>query len=199
MRGFAFIGIIAILAAIFAAVYFFGGFYSVAATEPDPGFVKWALVKVRNASIERHATETPTVNLSDPALIKAGAIAFSERGCATCHGAPGVEWAKFSEAVRPDPPDLKEVAKEASAPQIFWVVKNGINMTAMPGFALIGADDKEIWNIAAFVKALPNVKPEDYKAWTAPPPAPASPAPATPPVTPAPAAPATPAPAAPPQ
>src|SRR4051812_16245391 len=148
MRRFAVIGILAIVVGVLAGIYFFGGFYSVAATQEDLPPVKWALVKVRTASIARHAVDQPTVNLTDAAMIKAGAIAFSERGCATCHGAPGVEWAKFSEALRPDPPDLTDVAKEVSAEQIFWVVKNGINMTAMPGFALIGADDKEVWNIA---------------------------------------------------
>ena len=58
------------------------------------------------------------------------------------------------------------MAKALSVPQIFWVVKNGVNMTAMPGFALIDAPDAELWNIAAFVKKLPEVPEADYKAWT---------------------------------
>ena len=97
-----------------------------------------------------------------------GARAFRARGCIACHGAPGVVWEKFAEAMRPDPPDLKDIAKEQSAGEIFWVVKNGINMTAMPSFARINVDDNEIWAIAAFVKKLPTVSPDDFKAWTAP-------------------------------
>src|SRR6266446_5195268 len=69
----ALIGVLAILAAIAAAVFFFGGFYSVAATVDDPPSVKWALVQVRLASIRRHATETPTGSLEDPAMVQAGA------------------------------------------------------------------------------------------------------------------------------
>ena len=90
---------------------------------------------VRDASISRHATEQPPMSLEDAAVIQAGARAFDQRGCTQCHGAPGVKWAKFSEGLRPDPPDLGDVAKELSAQQIFWVVKNGINMTGMPSFA----------------------------------------------------------------
>ena len=138
-----------------------------AATEADPAIVDWALVKVRTASIARHAGVTGSVSLDDPAVVQAGARAFAERGCVNCHGAPGVKWQKFSEALRPDPPDLSEVAKEREPAQLFWVVKNGIKMTGMPGFALIGVDDKEIWSIVAFIKKLPNVSEADFKAWTA--------------------------------
>ena len=101
--------------------------------------------------------------------MQAGAKAFAAHNCANCHGAPGVSWAKFSEGLHPDPPDLKEVVDHRSPSQLFWVVKNGINMTGMPSFALAGAKDDEIWSIVAFLKKLPSVSEADYKAWTAPP------------------------------
>jgi len=163
----AFIGALAIIVAIVAAGFFFGGFYNVAASEEDPQIVTLALPKVREASIDRHSAglKPPQgMSLDDQAVIQAGAKAFYQRGCTNCHGGPGVEWAKFSEGMRPDPPDLKEV--ENDEPRIiFWVIKNGINMTGMPSFGKIGADDKEIWQITAFVKKFGSVKPEDFKAW----------------------------------
>ena len=162
----ALIGVLAILAAITAAVFFFGGFYSVAATVDDPPSVKWALVQVRLASIRRHATETPTASLEDPSMVQAGARAFSERGCVNCHGAPGINWAKFSEGLRPDPPDLKDLVNDRRPQDLFWVVKNGIHMTGMPSFGLIEVPDREIWTIVAFLKKLPSVTEEDFKAWS---------------------------------
>ena len=45
-------------------------------------------------------------------------------------------------------------------------VKNGINMTGMPSFALAGATDEELWSIVAFVKKQPDISESDYKAWT---------------------------------
>ena len=169
MRILAAIGILAILVVIAAAVYFFGGFYSVAASEADPGVVGWAVAKVRVASINRHADVKPPGDLEDQQMIQAGAKAFSQRGCVNCHGAPGVNWQKFSEGLNPDPPDLKEIAAEREPVQLFWVVKNGIRMTGMPSFGSIGVDDKEIWSIVAFVKKLPNVSEADFKSWTAAP------------------------------
>jgi len=122
-------------------------------------------MSVREASIRRHATDIPPSSLDDSALQRAGALAYMERGCVNCHGGPGVEWARFSEGLRPDPPDLKEVIKDLTAPQLFWVIKNGINMTGMPGFG--EAPDAEIWSIAAFLKNLPTVSDEEFKSWTA--------------------------------
>jgi hypothetical protein len=104
--------------------------------------------------------------------------------------------------MHPDPPDLKEVVNDRTPEQLFWVIKNGINMTGMPSFALAGAKDDEIWKIVAFLKKLPSVKETDYKAWTAPPPPAPAAAPQLNPPAPAPAAapqpnPPVPAPAAP--
>jgi mono/diheme cytochrome c family protein len=167
MRFLSFVGVLAIVIGAGAAVYFFGGFYTVAATQPDHAIVDWALKTVRMASVSRHATQRVPATLDDPAVVQAGARAFSERGCVVCHGAPGVEWLKFSEAMRPYPPDLKDLATQRTPAQLFWVVKNGINMTGMPGFALVSVEDKELWSIVAFVRKLPSVSEADFKAWSA--------------------------------
>ena len=148
--------------------FFLGGFYSVAGTAEDPAIVRWALIQVRTASINRHATDQPPANINDAQTVQAGAKAFAAHGCANCHGAPGVPWLKYSEGLHPDPPDLKKVVDHQTPAQLFWVVKNGINMTGMPSFELAGAKDEEIWAIAAFLKKLPTVSDADYKAWTPP-------------------------------
>ena len=71
------------------------------------------------------------------------------------------------EGLNPSPPDLKEVVGSLEARELFWVVKNGINMTGMPSFGQIGVPDQEVWSMAAFLKKLPGVSDQDYKTWTA--------------------------------
>jgi mono/diheme cytochrome c family protein len=167
MRFLAAIGALAIVVGIAGAVFFFGGYYSVAGTTEDPAAVTWALTRVRTASIERHAKDDPPASFGGAAMVQAGAQAYASYGCANCHGAPGVKWLKLSEGLHPDPPNLKEVADTLSPAQLVWVIKHGINMTGMPSFAQAGAQDDEIWSIAAFVKKLPSVSDADYKTWTA--------------------------------
>ncbi len=170
MRFLALIGALAIILAIGAAVFFFGGFYSVAESEDDPAIVSWALAHVRAASVARRAAETPPASLDDPATVKLGARAYATIGCANCHGGPpDKDWAKWSEGLKPVPADLKAMAKERSAPELFWVIKNGVKMTGMPSFGLAGAPDQQIWTIVAFIKNLPSMSDADYKSWTASP------------------------------
>ena len=152
MRILAVIGALAIVIGVGAAVFFFGGFYSVAGTAEDPP-----------------VQDQPPSSINDPASVRAGAKAFAAHGCTTCHGGPGVSWATFSEGLHPDPPDLKKVVDQRTPAQLFWIVKNGINMTGMPSFALADVKDDEIWSIVAFLKKLPGVSEADYKAWTAAP------------------------------
>jgi hypothetical protein len=166
MRLFAFIGLLAVLGVIAEAIFFFGGFYNVAGTAGDPVFVSWSLAHIRAASIARHARDNPAASLEDPAIVQTGARAYATRGCTNCHGGPGADWARFAEGLRPEPPDLKELAPDRTPQQLFWVVKNGINMTGMPSFGSIDVPDQEIWSIVAFVKRLPSVSDDDFKAWT---------------------------------
>lgn len=163
----AFIGAVGLIGAVVAAAFFFGGFYSVAGTAYEPEIVKSVLIRVRTASVARHAKDTPPANLEEPATVQAGAKVFLAQGCTICHGGPGVGWAKFSEGMHPDPPGLKEVVNERTPAELFWVIKNGINMTGMPSFELAGAKDEELWQIVAFLKKLPTVSDADFKTWTA--------------------------------
>jgi mono/diheme cytochrome c family protein len=170
MRFLAFIGALAIIVVIGAAVFFFGGFYSVAQNTDNPAIVDWALASIRGASVAGHATETPPANLADPETAKAGARAYATIGCVNCHGGPpNANWAKWSEGLKPVPADLKVMAKERTAPQLFWAIKSGIKFTGMPSFGLAGASDEQIWQIVAFIKALRTMSDDDYKAWTASP------------------------------
>jgi mono/diheme cytochrome c family protein len=168
LKFLALIGLLAILGGIGAAVFFFGGFYSVAANNPDPALVSWALIQVRKASITLHATDQPPGPLDDPALVQAGARAYSQLGCVDCHGGPGVEPAKFSDGLNP-PPNLKKVVNDLRPQELFWVIKNGIKMSGMPSFGAIepSVPDQELWTIVAFAKMLPSVSDQDFKAWSA--------------------------------
>jgi mono/diheme cytochrome c family protein len=167
MKFLGLIGLLTILISISAATLFFGGFYNVAADAPDPGIVNWALIQVRKASIAQHATDSVHGSLDDPALVQAGAQAYSQRGCTNCHGGPGVEPARFSDGLNP-PPNLKKVVNALPPQDLFWIIKHGIKMTGMPSFGASTPPmpDQEIWAIVAFLKKLPSVSDTDFKAWS---------------------------------
>ena len=118
-----------------------------AQTADNPAIVDWALASVRGASVVAHGTEARAGQSRRPETVKAGARSYATIGCVNCHGGPpDANWAKWSEGLKPVPADLKVMAKERTASQLFWAIKNGIKFTGMPSFGLAGASDEQIWS-----------------------------------------------------
>jgi len=166
MRFLAFIGVLAICVAIAGGIYFYGGYYDVAASATGNSAVDWSLRNVRRASINRHFNApSPPAWFSTPKAVEAGAHEFAEEGCVRCHGAPGRKPDKFALGLDPNPPDLGKATKDDPPAKVFWTVKNGIRMTGMPAFGKHMHDD-EIWRAVAFAQHESEVTPMQYEQWS---------------------------------
>jgi mono/diheme cytochrome c family protein len=143
-------------------VVMYSGIYNVAASNPDPAVMDWALGTISDRSVENHASGIPTSPTFESPDLAVGYDHYSEM-CVFCHGAPGVDPSDAVKGMNPNPPDLMESVTDMTPSQVFWVVKNGIKMTGMPAFGPTH-DDQTLWNIAAFVKGLPAMTPEQYAA-----------------------------------
>lgn len=145
-------------AGLFAYAWF--GFYNVAVGTGHNPVTEWSLEMFRERSIEAHAAELNVPDdLASEARVQAGAGHYNDM-CAGCHGFPGREPANVWE---PAPPALYNHAEEPA--EAFWIIRNGIKMTAMPNHLDHSAAD--IWDIVAFLQVLPSLSPEQYQAVTA--------------------------------
>ena len=166
MRFLAAIGVLAICVAIAGAVYFYGGFYNVAASADGNPVVEWSLRSVREASIDKHFTApSPPAWFSTPQAVQEGAHEVAQEGCVDCHGAPGHKPDRFAQGLNPNPPDLGNATKDDPPAKVFWTIKNGIRMTGMPAFGGHMKDD-EIWRAVAFVQHEESVTPAQYDQWS---------------------------------
>lgn len=150
---------VAILVAILGAIFIYTGTYDVAASHPDPPFVRAILNATSDRSIETHAKPVPGMPELSDALAAQGFSAFDQT-CRLCHGAPGIEPEPFADGLYPKAPELSE-STDLNPAELFWIIKNGIKMTAMPSFAPTYRDD-EIWPIVAFVRRLPGINRDEY-------------------------------------
>lgn len=149
-----------LLAAALVAIV--AGAYNVAATERHTSIAERALDAAFRNSVQRRARGITAPELTR-AMIDAGAPEYKAM-CAHCHGGAGEARAQWAEGMRPEPPALAEAADEWRAAEVFWLVKHGAKMTGMPAFGPTH-DDATVWNIAAFVKALPDMPNEQYAAY----------------------------------
>jgi mono/diheme cytochrome c family protein len=150
-----------ILLVAIAAIVIFGGFYPIAASQPDPPGFAWLLSSASDHAVERQSAGLNAPNFS-AADIREGAGHFKGM-CQRCHGGPGVSREDFATGLNPQPPNLAESTDDMSVGQVFWIAKHGIKMTAMPAFGKSDSDD-ELWKVAAFVKQMSKMTPQQYAA-----------------------------------
>lgn len=74
--------------------------------------------------------------------------------CATCHGTDGRTPTSIGESMYPRAADLgSPEVQRLSNNELFWVIKNGVRFTGMPGFGSLLSDD-QIWQATYYVRSL---------------------------------------------
>jgi cytochrome c553 len=142
------------------ALFIWAGLFDVAATSGH----SWPATLVLHYAMERsvafHAPKIDSPDLDDPTLIARGATHFAS-GCAPCHGAPGELASPIAQQMTPIPPALYSAGRDFTSSELFWIIKNGVKMTAMPAWPAQERKD-EIWALVAFVKHMPDFNTETF-------------------------------------
>jgi mono/diheme cytochrome c family protein len=142
----------------------FGGTLSVAATDQHLAPVQWMLETTMENSVRAHARDIvipPDIDLEDRGLAERG-FGHYDVACTPCHGGPGIEPAPWL-LLNPPAGSLIDSAPGWSDAELFWLIEHGIKMTGMPALGPTHEDD-DIWAIAAFVRQLPSMTPDEYQA-----------------------------------
>jgi len=146
-----------------AIAYAYSGWYDISVGSGHTGAVNWFIETLRDRSIERGAAEVQVPPLDEPGMFEAGAMVY-DRGCAGCHGRPGRD---PSGSWEPAPPALTRHAWDPA--ELFWVVRNGIKMSAMPKIGAERISDEQVWQVAAFLQDASRLTEGEYREIVEPP------------------------------
>ena len=122
---------------------------------PEPGsFETRMFTSIRDRYIHKAAAHSHSRAPADGASeISAGHGLFS-MACASCHGTDGRNPTNIGKSMYPRVLDLgSPEVQRLSNPELFWVIKNGIRFSGMPGFGNTLSDD-EIWQATYYVRSL---------------------------------------------
>ncbi len=125
-----------------------------------PGAVEtWAATKAKRWMVGRSARgPLPPAPRNDAVSLANGRMLFGGR-CASCHGEDGRTATEVGRWMYPRTPDLGSPAvQEWTDAELFWIIKNGIRLTGMPGFGKLHTDD-QIWHLVRYVRSL-GTRPE---------------------------------------
>lgn len=158
---------LAVLVLVFLALN--SGAYNMAATDKHWTITEKMITWVRESSIKARAEELEVPTLDEAAMLGKGLKEYNAM-CTECHLAPGIQPTELAVGLYPQAPVFHEREQVTDAQdklylfkKYFWVIKNGLKMTAMPAWGLTHTDE-EIWAIAAFVLKLPGMTAEQYAA-----------------------------------
>lgn len=161
-----FVAVLAVLIAVGGAAFIYLGAYNIAADEPHTPAVYSVLERLRNRSIQVRARGiAPPPDLASAQRVSVGAGLYGEM-CSGCHLGPGVEKSEMSQGLYPQAPELASVGQRMTPGQQFWIIKHGVKLSAMPAWGK-SHPDPLIWDMVAFVRRLPGMTPEQYKALVA--------------------------------
>lgn len=85
--------------------------------------------------------------------------------CAICHANDGSGRTTIGKNTYPKSPDMREENTQSLTDgEIYYIIRNGIRFTAMPGWGEGETDeDEETWNLVHFIRHLPALRPDELE------------------------------------
>jgi mono/diheme cytochrome c family protein len=143
-----------------AVVLVYSGAYNVGATSQHLQPVHSLLATAMRQSVRWRARDIAAPPLDDAQRVQRGAALFHGK-CVQCHGAPGVAQADFGQSMQPVPGPLVDARQRWRPQEIYWITRHGIKMSGMPAWEF-KLDESQLWDVVAFVQALPDLSPQAY-------------------------------------
>jgi len=106
--------------------------------------------------VRRLATPSKAIYLRNPLSTASDNIgaagAFFAVNCASCHGTNGDGKTVINSGLYPPAPDLRgRETQDLTDGELFYIIKNGIRFTGMPGWE---GDDDDTWRLVMFIRQL---------------------------------------------
>ena len=143
-----------------AFLFAWSGLYNVAASSGHWEAVERFLLFALRSSVRTHSLGLTAPPLGDPALTRRGAGHYAS-GCGPCHGTPHDPASPIIAQLLPRPPPLSAQVSDWSREELFFIIKNGLKYTGMPGWVSPERDD-EVWAMVAFVSKLPGMTEDEF-------------------------------------
>jgi mono/diheme cytochrome c family protein len=115
---------------------------------------------LRNLAMPASVTRVKNPLSPTPLRIAEGRDHFADH-CALCHANDGGGHTMINQGLYPPAPDLREQdTQRLTDGELFYIIKNGIRFTGMPGWG--GSDDDEDnWKLVLFIRHLPELSSEE--------------------------------------
>src|SRR5215831_10393930 len=129
-----------------------------------PSALETAIAAVmRKMAMPSSARDAKNPVTNTPDVQREARLHFADH-CAICHGNDGSGETAMGRGLYPKPPDLRaSQTQERTDGEIFWIIENGVRLTAMPAFG--GGEEHgnsgDSWKLVHFIRHLPSLTAEE--------------------------------------
>lgn len=140
-----------VLAFLLAGIAFFS--INLSAVEDPSALEAWVANHAKRQLIGRSARRVMQHLRRNADTVAMGGMQF-RADCGVCHGSDGRTATEIGKSMSPRASDLGSAEVQAwSDAELFWIIKNGIKMTGMPGFGPVHPDER-IWDLVHYVRQI---------------------------------------------
>ena len=132
------------------------------ANQPPGALERWIARRARSAALPAD-TRARTNPLPNTPEVQTEARAHWADHCATCHANDGSGNTLLGKRTSPPAPDVRlEATQKLTDGELFYVIQNGIRLTAMPAWGSGSAhDEQDSWKLVHFIRHLPQLTLEE--------------------------------------
>jgi len=128
------------------------------ASEPPGALERWIARRARSAAMPADARARPNPLQNNPEVLAEARAHWADH-CAACHANDGSGDTLLGKHTSPPAPDMRLPAtQKLTDGELFYVIQNGIRLTAMPAWSCGSAhDEQDSWKLVYFIRHLPQL------------------------------------------
>lgn len=157
-----------VVLAVFVALLSGGGLYALhmirngfSTRTPPSGMETMLATSMRDMAVPARYKAMKNPVAVTPEVIHEGLAHYADH-CAVCHANNGSGESMLGKGMYPRPPNLAgQETQSMSDGELYYPIEYGIRLSGMPAFGDGGDNDVESWKLAAFIRHLPKLTPEE--------------------------------------
>ena len=151
-----------LMAAVAAGVFLFNanGF----STREQPSNVeRWAARRALAMAAPAGAREQANPVPNTPEVLAEARAHWADH-CAACHSNDGSGDTEMGKHMYPPAPDMRHAGTQRMTDgELFYIIKNGVRLTAMPAWGGSDHDDEDSWKLVHFIRHLPQLTSQELE------------------------------------
>jgi mono/diheme cytochrome c family protein len=122
---------------------------------------RWIAEEARAMAVPREAVARRNPEPDTPEVLSEARAHWADH-CATCHGNNGGGDTQMGRNTYPPAPDMRLPETQGKSDgELFYIIQNGVRLSAMPAWGGSSHDEEDSWKLVRFIRHLPHLTTEE--------------------------------------